>query len=32
LFEATVQQKSFLCENGPRNKLVGAQGTFLRWV
>ena len=32
LQNATAQQKSFLCENGPRIKLVGAQETFLRWV
>ena len=30
LLMSTGQQKSFLCENGPPKKLVGAQGTFLR--
>ena len=30
LVMCTGQQKSFLCENGPPKKLVGAQGTFLR--
>ena len=30
LLMSTEQQKSFLGENGPPEKLVGAQGTFLR--
>jgi len=32
LQNATAQQKSVLCENGPRIKLVGARETFLRWA